>query len=154
MLEHACPENPVPVVRAIVRDAAGRVLILKRQNAAYGCDAWCLPGGKVDYLESVEACVARELNEETGLRLTSARFLFYHDGLPARRGRMHCVVLYFECEAEGELALNDESSDAAWVGPADLDRYEFAFQSREMLERYWSSHPRARDGGASEPTES
>ena len=152
MPEHSCPQNPVPVARAVVRDAAGRVLILKRQNAIYGRDAWCLPGGKVDYLESVEACVARELREETGLRLTSARFLFYHDGLPAQRGQMHCVVLYFECETEGEVALNDESSAAAWVGLADLDRYEFAFQSREMLERYWASRTRAQDDGATEPT--
>jgi len=44
-----CQPYPVPVVRALIADAAGRVLLLQRAATAYGPGQWCLPGGKVDY---------------------------------------------------------------------------------------------------------
>lgn len=129
--------RPVPVVRLIVRDRGGKVLILRRAATAYGEGAWCLPGGKVDYGETVEQAVAKELREETTLTCESARFLFYQDSLPPEPGGMHCINLYFECRVRGELVLNPESSASAWIGPDDLGGYEIAFRNDEGLRRYW-----------------
>ena len=137
MANERAVSRPVPVVRLIVRNGEGKVLILRRAATAYGEGAWCLPGGKVDYGETVEQAVAKELREETTLTSESARFLFYQDSLPPEPGGMHCINLYFECRAAGQVVLNVESSAAAWIGPSDLGGYEITFRNDEGLRRYW-----------------
>lgn len=130
---------PVPVARAILPDGAGRVLILKRNAASTGGGEWCLPGGKVDYGETVEQALVREVHEETGLRCTTLRFLFYQDSLPLVEGGMHCLNLYFECATEGAVELNAESSEYAWIRRDDLERYPLTFRNDLGLRRYWAS---------------
>ena len=137
MADDQVPSRPVPVVRVIARNSAGKVLILRRAHAAYAEGAWCLPGGKVEYGETVEQSVAKELREETVLACERARFLFYQDNLPPRPGEMHCINLYFECRVSGDVVLNPESSAAAWIGPGDVGGYEIAFRNDEGLRRYW-----------------
>ena len=136
--EAAAPVFPVPVVRAIIPDANGRVLIVRRQGGAYGSGRWCLPGGKVDYGETVEQALAKELREETALECTSAHFLFYQDSLPLAPGTMHGVNLYFVCTVAGTIALNAESSEYGWIGPDDLERHALVFRHDEALRRYWA----------------
>jgi 8-oxo-dGTP diphosphatase len=129
--------RPVPVVRLILPNAEGRVLILRRARTAYGEGAWCLPGGKVDYGETAEQAVMKELREETALRCEHARFLFYQDSLPLSPGGMHCLNLYFECRAAGTPVLNPESSAFAWIGCDDLESHPLTFRNDEGLRRYW-----------------
>jgi len=129
---------PVPIVRLIIPEKAGRVLILKRAESRHGLGAWCLPGGKVDYGDTVEEAAARELYEETSLVSNSMRFLFYQDSLPPEPGGMHCINLYLACAIEGKLSLNRESSEFAWIGPEELSNYEIAFRNDEALIRYWN----------------
>jgi 8-oxo-dGTP pyrophosphatase MutT (NUDIX family) len=126
------------VVRLIVPDASGRVLVLKRAPDSTEGGRWCLPGGKMDYGDTVEQAAMRELQEETSLRSTNLRFLFYQDNLPPAPGRMHCVTLYFECSVEGEVVLNEESIEAAWISPGELARFHLAFRNDEALVRYWA----------------
>jgi 8-oxo-dGTP diphosphatase len=130
--------RPVAVVRLIVPDASGRVLILRRAPGTTDGGRWCLPGGKLDYGDTVEQAAIRELQEETSLRGTKLRFLFYQDSLPQAPGRMHCLNLYFECAAEGEVALNDESVEAAWISREDVPRFHLSFKNDEGLARYWA----------------
>ncbi len=129
--------RPVPVVRLIIRDEDGRILVLRRQNTRHALGEWCLPGGKVDYGETVEQSIVKELLEETSLACTTSRFLFYQDSIPSRPGGMHCINLYFECRVEGEVRLNDESSEFAWIGPTDLARFPLVFRNDLGLLRYW-----------------
>ncbi len=67
-------EYPVPVVRLILTDIQGKALILKRIDSLYGDGCWCLPGGKVDYGQTVAETVINELQEETGLLCTFMEF--------------------------------------------------------------------------------
>ena len=134
--------RPVPVVRLIIPDASGRALILRRAGGTTAGGYWCLPGGKVDYGDTVEQAAARELEEETGLHAADMRFLFYQDSLPPAPGTMHCINLYLECIVEGKLALNDESVEAKWIGPDDLPHFSIAFRNDEGLVRYWAKHGR------------
>jgi 8-oxo-dGTP diphosphatase len=131
--------RPVPVVRLIVPDASGRVLILRRAPDSTDGGRWCLPGGKIDYGDTVEQAAIRELQEETSLRATNLRFLFYQDSLPSAPGRMHCLNLYLECSVEGEVVLNEESVEAAWISREDVPHYELSFRNGEGLARYWAA---------------
>jgi 8-oxo-dGTP diphosphatase len=130
--------RPVPVVRLIVVESTGRVLLLRRAADSTAGGRWCLPGGKIDYGDTAELAAARELLEETGLEAKDLAFLFYQDNLPSAPGQMHCLNLYFRCRAEGEPVLNEESTAAAWIGPDELAAYNLSFRNGEAVERYWS----------------
>ena len=131
-------EYPVPTVRLVIPDPKSRVLILKRQQEEYLGGKWCLPGGKVEYGETVEQAVMRELTEETALTCTSTQFLFYQDSLPLDPGGMHCINLYFDCTVEGEVTLNKESVECRWIGSEDVARYDITFRNDDALRRYWA----------------
>lgn len=96
----------------------------------------------MDYGDTVEQAAIRELQEETSLRATNLRFLFYQDSLPPAPGRMHCLNLYLECSAEGEVVLNDESVEAAWISREEVPRYQLSFRNDEALLRYWQDTER------------
>ena len=128
---------PLLAVRAFIRDDAGKILILKRASDDMYGDLWCLPGGKVDYGQTAEEAVIREIQEETSLNCTSVNFLFYMDGLPVTPGDKHYLTLFFSCEVNGNIRLNRESSELAWTEPNNLDQYEFAFGSDKAIEAYW-----------------
>ena len=131
---------PIPVVRLIIKNTRSEVLILRRAESEYATGSWCLPGGKVEYGDTVEQSAAHELQEETSLVCNSLRFLFYQDSLPLKPGGMHCVNLYFECAVSGNIVLNQESSHFAWIGPSDLKNYEIAFRNDVALIRYWEEN--------------
>lgn len=126
------------MVRAIIRDRDGRVLLLRRPDGDMGGGGWCLPGGKVDIGETVEEAVRREVREETALVCSSSRFLFYQDSPAKPTESMDGINFYFVCQAPGDIVLADESVDFAWVAPADLPRYHIVFRNDEGLTRYFA----------------
>lgn len=140
--KRAVPMIPVATVRLIVPRADGKVLLLRRAQTAYGDKQWSLPGGKVDYGETVEHAAAKELREETSLTCKRVHFLFYQDSLAPQPGGMHCINFYFECAIDGEVSLNPESDEFAWVGPEDLTQYDFVFRNDLGLRRYWEDMAR------------
>ena len=115
--------RPVVVIRVFAFDAAGRMLLLRRANSEYGDGQWCLPGGKLDYGDTPEGTVDKELAEETSLAAKDVSFLFYQNSPPIAAGKMHCLNLYFRCTALGTVTLNEESSGFAWLSMQEaLDR--------------------------------
>lgn len=131
-------QAPVPVVRLIVKNSEGRVLILKRGRTEHAPGQWCLPGGKVEYGSSAESAALAELEEETGLKGLDPRFLSFQDSLPETPGGMHCINLYFECRGEGAVVLNHESADHRWIDSSEATEYPLVFGNGEALARYWS----------------
>jgi ADP-ribose pyrophosphatase YjhB (NUDIX family) len=101
-------EQPRLTVDAVVRNAEGEVLLIERKHEPRG---WALPGGFVDRGETLEQAVARELEEETGLRATDVRqFHTYSD--PARDPRHHTVSTVFLVRGEGALRAGDDAARA------------------------------------------
>jgi 8-oxo-dGTP diphosphatase len=130
-----CP-FPVVAVRALLKDRKGRILLLKRTATSYGNDQWCLPGGKVDYNESPEESVVREIKEETGISIVKVKFLFYQNSPPIDKGLMHCINLYFECSVTGKVIINKESNEYIWVSPSEALAFKPVFGGYEAVKRY------------------
>lgn len=136
-------EFPVPVVRLILVNKDNQCLILKRSSSEYKSGLWCLPGGKIDYGYTIEQAIRKELKEETSLECISYKFLFYQDSLPLEPGKMHCINLYFVCTYAGQLVLNEESSDYAWIEQSELSQYKITFLNDAGLLYYWNSKTNA-----------
>ncbi|MCL4874622.1 NUDIX hydrolase [bacterium] len=99
--------NPLPTVDVIIETGGGIVLI-ERKNAPEG---WALPGGFVDYGESLEDAAIREAREETSLEVTlKCQLHAYSD--PARDPRKHTLSVVFVAEAEGVLEARDDAKAA------------------------------------------
>jgi 8-oxo-dGTP diphosphatase len=129
--------GPFVTVDAIIESGRGIVLI-ERSNPPFG---FALPGGFVDYGESLEQAVRREAREETGLELLDLRqFHTYSD--PARDPRFHTVTTVFAARAHGEPRAGDDAAAARVVPVADIPGLAFAFDHGQVLEQYLSSRPR------------
>jgi len=130
--------KPQIAVRAIILNKASKVLLIKRaKNSTFG-DSWCLPGGKVDFGQTVEEALVREILEETSLVCTNSEFLFYLDGLPDENLSMHFISLFFHCKVEGEVNLDEESSDYVWIDLNDLEKYDIAFRNSEAIRQFFN----------------
>lgn len=123
--------NPLLTVDIIIKIGDGVVLI-KRKNPPHG---WALPGGFVDYGESVEAAAARESGEETGLSVTlKEQFHVYSD--PSRDPRHHTVTLVFVAEAAGIPKAADDAAQAG-VFAEDSLPHPLAFDHQRILSDYF-----------------
>ena len=101
--------NPFLTVDVIIVDA-DRVVLIERRNPPSG---WALPGGFVDYGESLETAAVREAREETGLELAGLQqFGAYSD--PSRDPRQHNISVVFTARGIGNLRAGDDASSARW----------------------------------------
>ncbi len=125
--------NPLPTVDIII-EIAGKIVLIKRKNPPLG---WAIPGGFVDYGESVEAAARREAREETGLDIEEIRqFHTYSD--PDRDPRGHTISVVFVARARGKPQAMDDASD---VGLFDQDTlpHDLAFDHHQILEDYFGN---------------
>lgn len=107
--------NPFPTVDIIIETGGGIVLI-NRKNPPYG---WALPGGFVDYGESLEAAAVREAREETSLEISNLRLLgCYSD--PGRDERMHTISTVYVAEGHGTPQAADDATHLQIFGLTNL----------------------------------
>lgn len=123
--------NPVPTVDIII-ETGGGVVLVRRKNPPHG---WALPGGFVDYGESLEEAAVREAREETGLSVELIRqFHTYSD--PGRDPRQHTITTVYVARAEGRPRAGDDAG-AAEVFTEETLPQEIAFDHRRILEDYF-----------------
>lgn len=125
--------NPFPTVDIIIEHRGGIVLV-RRKNPPPG---WALPGGFVDYGESLEAAALREAKEETSLDIAALRqFGAYSD--PARDPRRHTISVVFTGRGDGRLRAGDDAKEVAVFNLEDLPA-ELAFDHGKILKDYFGA---------------
>ena len=127
-------QNPIPTVDIIIEIESRGFVLIKRKNPPYG---WAIPGGFVDYGESLEEAAIREAKEETNLDVTLARqFHTYSD--PKRDPRHHSISTVFIAKAKGKPQAKDDALEIGNFTPSNLPD-EIAFDHRSILSDYFKS---------------
>ncbi len=129
---HPHPAVTTDIVVFTVRDDALELLLIRRGNPPYA-GAWALPGGFLDIDEDLDACAARELAEETGVRDVALEQL-HTFGAVARDPRERVVsVAYFALAPAERLSVQagDDAAEARWFRLNALP--ELAFDHADII---------------------
>jgi len=126
------PRNPIPTIDLIIEYNKG-IILINRKNPPEG---WALPGGFVDYGESLEAAAVREAREETGLEVELLRqFHAYSD--PKRDPRHHTITIVFIAKAKGQATAGDDAKELGLFNKDTLPD-QLAFDHRDIINDYFT----------------
>jgi len=126
--------NPFPTVDIII-EVKGGIVLIQRKNPPYG---WAIPGGFVDYGETLEEAAVREAKEETNLDVELVSQLGAYSE-PDRDPRQHTISFVFVARAEGKPEPKDDASDAGIFNMTSLPE-NMAFDHKEILSDYYEQY--------------
>ena len=138
--------NPFPTVDIIIQIAdssrgsvahrkAVNIVLIERKNPPFG---WALPGGFVDYGESLEVAAIREAEEETGLKVKLLSQLGAYSA-PTRDPRFHTISVVFVASATGVPKAADDAKNVDIFSRYSLPK-NLAFDHREILRDYFEKY--------------
>ena len=121
-MDEASPTPPsrpqLAVSGAIFRD--DKILLVRRARSP-GKGFYSLPGGRVEFGESLHDALRREVDEETGLRIEIVGLAGWREVLPGATGGGHYLIMSFAARwMANEPVLNEELDDFKWLAPDDV----------------------------------
>ena len=134
--------SPVPpsypqlaVSAAIFRD--GKILLVRRaKSPARGF--YSLPGGRVEFGETLHAALHREVAEETALKIEIVDLAAWREVVPETGGGGHYLIMSFAARwSAGEPVLNEELDDYKWLAPDALGELKMTFGLQEVILSAW-----------------
>lgn len=127
-------QNPYPTVDIIIEIESKGIVLIKRKNPPHG---WAIPGGFVDYGESLEEAALREAKEETNLDVKLIR-QFHTYSNPKRDPRHHSISTIYIAKAKGMPKAKDDALEIGIFNEKNLPD-EIAFDHRSILDDYFRS---------------
>lgn len=135
-LQQAGRRQPIVTVGALIFNARGECLMVRTPKWNR---SWGIPGGKVRYGEPMEAALAREMKEETGLDVRDIRFVMAQDCIESAEFYRpeHFLLLNFTCRVDTtDVRLNEELEDFRWLSPDDALKLPANKPTRILIETY------------------
>ena len=123
--------NPLAATVAIITNRKGEILVATRSKEPEK-GTLDLPGGFCDSYETAEEGVAREVLEETGLKVTSTQYLFTIPNIYNYSGmELHTMDMFFRCEVEdcNNTIADDDVAELQWIAINELNSKDFGLQS-------------------------
>ena len=129
----------VPSANVVVQDAQGRILMIRRSDN----DNWAIPGGAMDFGESLTDAAVREVQEETGITCqvtglvgiyTDPRHLIHYTS--NNEVRQEFSVVFTADYVSGQPTTSDESLEVHWVEPKDIEGLTMHRSMRMRIEQF------------------
>lgn len=116
----------------------GRIVLIQRSDNR----KWALPGGMVNWGETIETTLHRELKEETGLHITKIRRLVGVYSAPERDGRVHSICVVVEVDAVGSIDPQDgnEVLNVRAFEPAAIPLGTLSHDHDRQLQDYFNGY--------------
>ena len=131
------PERPIVGVGAVIVDDGKVVLVKRKYEPLKG--QWSLPGGMVEIGETLETALAREMLEETALRVEVGPVIEVFDRImhdEERRVRYHFVLIDYLCwPVGGSLQAGSDVQEAIWAEPPTLGDYALTEKATSVIAR-------------------
>ena len=125
----------IDVVAAIIRKE-GEILITQRLDNVHLARFWEFPGGKVEFGESFEVALQREIHEELGIKIrVNDEFLTIDYDYPTKSVRLH----FFNCTVLQGDPRPIDVADLRWVNPDDIGNYQFPPADAELITKLRAS---------------
>jgi 8-oxo-dGTP diphosphatase len=137
MPEAVPPSHPqLAVSAAIFRD--GKILLVRRAGAPARV-LYSLPGGRVEFGESLHAALHREVAEETALKIEIIGLAGWREVLPGTGGGGgHYLIMSFAARwSSGQPVLNEELDDFRWLAPDALGDLNLTAGLPEVIRSAW-----------------
>lgn len=118
--------RPLVGVGAVVFNAQGDILLIRRgKEPQYG--RWMVPGGRLEWGESLEAAAVREVLEETGVEIEIEAFVEIIEAITPGESGFHYVIMDYAARAvSGGPVAGSDALDAVWVSAAAQNRYDLS----------------------------
>ncbi len=129
-------KNPIPTADVIIEifrvDGKRGIVLIERKYPPYG---WALPGGFVDYGESLEQAAVREAKEETSLDIRLVHQLHTYSD-PHRDPRKHTISTVFIASAKGNPIARDDAKKIGIFTEEEIT-FPLTFDHRQILDDYF-----------------
>jgi 8-oxo-dGTP diphosphatase len=125
-------------VGAVVWNADNEVLLIRRSKPPRQ-NEWSLPGGRVEFGETLRAAVTREVREETGLAIEIVGLIDVAELLPDRAtgaaGTHYVLVDFCARPLSGNVVAASDALDARWFSTDELDALPLWSETRRIIEK-------------------
>ena len=129
-------QRPILGVGAVIWNEKGEIVLIRRGNEPRRGE-WSIPGGRVEWGETILEAISREVREETGLEVEIAGLIEVVDSLSrADDGGVtrHYVLVDFAARTvAGELRAGDDASEARWVPHTELAEYKLWSETLRII---------------------
>ncbi|MFH0890231.1 MAG: NUDIX hydrolase [Candidatus Aenigmatarchaeota archaeon] len=129
-------KSPVLTVDSVIEINGKIVLIRRLANSFKGF--WALPGGFVEYMETVENAAIREAKEETGLKIKIKRLIGVYSDPKRNPDKKHRVAVAFAAEKiGGKLRSGSDAGGIGLFSERDMKKMKLAFDHNKMIGDYF-----------------
>lgn len=134
----------VPAASVVVANDQGEILLIERADNGN----WTIPGGAMEFGESLTQTAIREAKEESGYDIEVTGLVGIYTNANRRieytsngEVRQEFSVVYAGRPLSGEATLNDEATRIEWVSPNKIDELQMADPIRQRIARHLEGHP-------------
>jgi 8-oxo-dGTP diphosphatase len=127
------PTHPQLAVSAAIFRDDNILLVRRARSPAKGY--YSLPGGRVEFGETLQAALHREVDEETALKIEIVGLAGWREVVPGTSGGGHYLIMSFAARwTAGEPVLNDELDDFRWLAPDGLGHLKLTGGLEEVIQ--------------------